>query len=125
MLIERKFDEISKLARNPELSNAEIKELYQNFDTIFLSIYPNFVEEFNSLLMPEERIVLKKGELLNTELRIYALVRLGLNESPKIARLLHCSVRTVYNTRQRIRNKALIPKESFAETVRNLSKEVD
>jgi len=125
LLIERKFDEISKLARNPELSNAEIKELYHNFDTIFLSIYPNFVEDFNSLLMPEERIILKKGELLNTELRIYALVRLGLNESPKIARLLHCSVRTVYNTRQRIRNKSKIPKEFFAETVRNLSKEVD
>lgn len=125
LLIERKFDEIGKLVRNPELSNVEIKELYQNFDTIFLSIYPDFVEDFNSLLMPEERIVPKKGELLNTELRIYALVRLGLNESPKIAHLLHCSVRTVYNTRQRVRNKSQIPKESFAETVRNLSKEVN
>ena len=73
-------------------------------------------------LKPEEQIVLKEGELLNTELRIYALVRLGINDSVKIAEFLHCSPQTVYNNRLKVRNKAVIPKEKFAETVRLLGK---
>ena len=80
------------------------------------------VEDFNSLLRPEERIVLKEGELLNTELRIYALVRLGISDSVKIAEFLHCSPQTVYNNRLKTRNKAVIPKEKFADTVRSLGK---
>lgn len=122
MLMARRYDELKELTKNPELSNPEIKELYQNFDKVFLGIYPDFVKDFNTLLRPEEHIVLKKGEQLNTELRIYALVRLGLNDSTKIAQFLHCSVRTVYNTRQRIRNKAIIPREDFANAVKSLGK---
>lgn len=122
MLMARRYDELKELTKNPELSNSEIKELYQNFDKVFLGIYPDFVKDFNTLLRPEEQIVLKKGEQLNTELRIYALVRLGLNDSTKIAQFLHCSVRTVYNTRQRIRNKAIISKEGFANAVKSLGK---
>lgn len=122
MLMARRYDELKELTKNPELSNPEIKELYQNFDKVFLGIYPDFVKDFNTLLRPEEHIVLKKGEQLNTELRIYALVRLGLNDSTKIALFLHCSVRTVYNTRQRIRNKAIIPREDFANAVKSLGK---
>ena len=95
---------------------------YKNFDAIFLHVYPSFVSDFNELLLPEERIVLKEGELLNTELRIYALVRLGINDSVKIAELLHCSPQTVYNNRLKVRNKASVPKEQFAETVRLLGK---
>lgn len=64
----------------------------------------------------------KEGELLNTELRIYALVRLGINDSIKIAEFLHCSPQTVYNYRLKTRNKAIIPKEEFADTVRSLGK---
>lgn len=122
MLIAHRYEELKEMTKNPELSAPEIKELYKNFDKIFLGIYPDFVSDFNTLLRPEEQIVLKKGEQLNTELRIYALVRLGLNDSTKIAQFLHCSVRTVYNTRQRIRNKAKVPKDKFAETVKSLGK---
>ena len=64
----------------------------------------------------------RKGELMTTELRIYALVRLGVNDSVKIARFLHCSPQTVYNTRLRTRNKAVVPREEFAEAVMNLGK---
>ena len=99
-----------------------LKEFYHSFDAIFLHVYPDFVEDFNSLLRPEERIVLKEGELLNTELRIYALVRLGISDSVKIAEFLHCSPQTVYNNRLKTRNKAVIPKEKFADTVRSLGK---
>lgn len=122
MIIAGRLDEVRDITKSTELSTSEIKELYAIFDEIFLKIYPDFVADFNTLLRPEEQIHLRKGELLNTELRIYALVRLGISDSVKIAKFLHCSVQTVYNTRQRVRNKAIIPKERFAETVKSLGK---
>lgn len=124
MIMAGRFDEVRELTKSPELSHSELKELYANFDRIFLQIYPEFIADFNSLLRPEEEIRLKKGELLNTELRIYALVRLGLNDSVKISNFLHCSVQTVYNTRLRIRNKARVPREEFAARVRSLGKAI-
>lgn len=122
MIAERKFEDLARAAKNQELSQAEIKELYTAFDSIFLQMYPNFPQEFNNLMRPDERTELKKAGTLNTELRIYALVRLGLNDSVKIASFLHVSVQTVYNTRQRARNKALIPGNEFAAAVQNLGK---
>lgn len=118
----KQIDEAKALTDTPTMAHNELKEFYRNFDAIFLHVYPDFVNDFNALLRPEEQIVLKKGELLNTELRIYALVRLGINDSVKIAEFLHCSPQTVYNNRLRVRNKAIIPKEKFAETVRSLGK---
>ena len=116
------IDDIKSLASNTSMTQNELKEFYHSFDTIFLHVYPDFVDDFNSLLRPEDRVVPKEGELLNTELRIYALVRLGINDSVKIAEFLHCSPQTVYNNRLRTRNKAVIPKEEFAERVRSLGK---
>ena len=122
MIVAKRFDEVRELTKTPELSHGELKELYSNFDKIFLKVYPGFVDDFNELLRPDQRIKLKKGELLNTELRIYALVRLGINDSIKISKFLHCSVQTVYNTRQRTRNKSDIPNDKFAEAVQTLGK---
>lgn len=122
LLVDKKFDKVLDIVKSPELSYDEIKELYETFDEIFLNIYPDFVEDFNSLLRPEERIKLRNPRKLTTELRIYALVRLGLNDSVKIAKFLHCSVQTVYNTRQRTRSKATGSREKFAEAVRCLGK---
>ena len=116
------IDDIKLLTSSTTIVQNELKEFYHSFDAIFLHVYPDFVEDFNSLLRPEERIVLKEGELLNTELRIYALVRLGISDSVKIAEFLHCSPQTVYNNRLKTRNKAVIPKEKFADTVRSLGK---
>ena len=115
-------DEVKNITSSTTFVQSELKEFYNSFDAIFLHVYPDFVDDFNSLLRPEERVVLKDGELLNTELRIYALVRLGINDSVKIAEFLHCSPQTVYNNRLKTRNKALIPKEEFANTVRSLGK---
>lgn len=122
MIVAKRFDDVRELTKSPELSQSEIKELYANFDEIFLKVYPDFVKDFNTLLLPDEQIVLKQGERMNTELRIYALVRLGINDSVKISKFLHISTQTVYNARQRIRNKAIVPREKFAETVRSLGK---
>lgn len=116
------FEEIRNLTSSSIMVQNELKEFYHNFDAIFLHIYPDFVNDFNNLLKPEEQITVKEGELLNTELRIYALVRLGIHDSVKIADFLHCSPQTVYNNRLKTRNKANIPKEEFAETIKSLGK---
>lgn len=100
----------------------ELKEFYHSFDSVFLRIYPDFVHDFNNLLRPEEQIVMKEGELLNTDLRIYALVRLGINDSVKIAEFLHYSPQTVYNNRLKMRSRAKVPKEEFVEHVKSLGK---
>lgn len=122
LLTARDFEKALRLVKSPELSYSEIKELCATFDEIFLKIYPDFVNDFNTLLKPEERITLKTPGKLNTELRIYALVRLGMNDSVKIAKFLHCSVQTVYNTRQRTRNKAIVERDGFAAAVMALGK---
>lgn len=114
-------DEVRLITESSIVKN-ELKEFYQSFDTIFLHIYPDFIQDFNRLLRPEEQIILKEGELLNTELRIYALVRLGINDSTKIAEFLHCSLQTVYNNRLKMRNRANMRREEFAERVKSLGK---
>lgn len=116
------LDDIRKMTSNSMMVQQELKDFYHNFDTIFLHVYPDFVTDFNRLLRPEEQITVKEGELLNTELRIYALVRLGIQDSVKIADFLHCSAQTVYNNRVRTRNRARIPKEEFLEAVKELGK---
>lgn len=95
----------------------EVKQFYENFDDTFLKIYPDFVPRFNALLMESEQILLKKGELLNTELRIFALIRLGITDSSKIAKLLRYSVNTIYNYRVKVKNKAVVPRDNFEEYV--------
>ena len=109
-------EDLYKQTNSASFVHDELKDFYRSFDTIFLSLYPNFVEEFNSLLHPDEQIFAKDGELLSPELRIYALVRLGINDSVKIASFLHYSSQTVYNYRLKVRNKA-ISKDGFLDGV--------
>ena len=116
------IEDVKAMTDSSATASNELKEFYQNFDTIFLHLYPDFVGDFNALLLPEERIEQKEGELLNTELRIHALIRLGITDSVKIADFLHCSAQTVYNNRLRTRNKSIIPKEDFINAVKKLGK---
>lgn len=116
------IEDVKAMTDSSATASNELKEFYQNFDTIFLHLYPDFVGDFNALLLPEERIELKEGELLNTELRIHALIRLGITDSVKIADFLHCSAQTVYNNRLRTQNKSIIPKEDFINAVKKLGK---
>jgi type II secretory pathway pseudopilin PulG len=97
-------------------ASGNIKEFQETFDKIFLSIFPDFVDEFNELLRPEERIKIDKGTL-NNELRIYALVRLGINNSIKIATILHISSQTVYNSRMKMRSKATPSTKKLSQRV--------
>ncbi len=97
-------------------TSGNIKEFQETFDKIFLSIFPDFVDEFNELLRPEEKIRIDKGAL-NNELRIYALVRLGINNSIKIATILHISSQTVYNSRMKMRSKATPSTKKLSQRV--------
>lgn len=115
--VEKKLDELYRMLKSSEMIDNELKELFENFDNIFLHLYPNFVEELNLLLIEEERFELKQNELLNTELRIFALIRLGITDSSKIASFLHYSANTIYNYRTRVRNKAAVPREEFESLV--------
>jgi hypothetical protein len=110
-------DDLYRITRSSSLVADEMKEFNKNFDTVFLNLYPDFVREFNSLLQDGEQITLKEGELLTPELRIFALIRLGINDSVKIASFLRYSVQTVYNYRLKTRNKAAVPKEEFSTAV--------
>lgn len=97
---------------------AELASFYKTFDNAFLQLYPDFVEKFNALLKPEARIELKKDESLNTELRIFALIKLGITQSSHIASLLRYSVNTIYNYRAQIKNAAIQGKDSFEESIK-------
>ncbi len=112
--------ELFKMTRSQEALDKELQELLVNFDTAFLHLFPDFVKKFNALLQEEEQIVLKKGELLNTELRIFALIRLGINDSSQIAEFLRYSVNTIYNYRAKVKNKAAVSREDFEEIVRTI-----
>lgn len=115
-----KFDQLLQELKSTDLAANELVELYRNFDTIFLNLYPTFVSEFNSLLLPDEQILPKAGELLNNELRIFALVRLGIVDSVKIAGFLRYSLRTVYNYRTKIRQKAKHSRDEFEALVKQI-----
>ena len=103
-----------------EQYESELKNFYKTFDRSFLSLYPTFVEEFNALLSEDSRVVLKDGELLNTELRIFALIKLGITQSSHIASLLRYSVNTIYNYRAQVKNAALTSRENFEENVQKI-----
>jgi len=116
----KQFDELNKELKSQDFIKTELDDLYHNFDVIFLNLYPTFIQEFNKLLKPEERLTLKQDELLNSELRIFALIRLGISDSTKIARFLRYSLRTVYNYRVKVRNKVLGTKEDFDEQIKEI-----
>ena len=98
----------------------ELQTFYRTFDTTFLALYPNYIEDFNALLREDARVYPKKGELLCTELRIFALIRLGIEDSVRIASLLHYSVSTIYNYKVKVKNGALGDRETFEERVKTI-----
>lgn len=115
-----KYNEILTEVSSTEYIDTELKSFYEMFDKAFLQLYPNFVEEFNELLKPDKRIILNKDERMNTELRIFALIRLGITESSRIAALLRYSANTIYNYRARVKNCALDSREEFEEKIKTI-----
>ena len=106
------LDKLSAMVNDKKNEEMDLNELYHNFDQAFLRIYPNFVEEVNNLLRKEEKYNLKLGTL-NTELRIFALIRLGINDTNQISEFLRYSLRTIYNYRSKVKAKSVIENDEF------------
>lgn len=121
-LSQGKSAELERELSSSSIMDEELQNFYDMFDNAFLNLYPNFVEEFNALLKPDTQIELKRGERLNTELRIFALIRLGICDSSRIAALLRYSVNTIYNYRARTKNNALSNRDTFEERVKTIGK---
>lgn len=100
-------DELYRMTKSGKFVEEQSAEFYEVFDNAFLHIYPTFVAEVNSLLRPDARIELKPGELLNTDLRILAFMRLGIEESSRIAQILNYSLNTIYAYRNRLKSRAI------------------
>ena len=114
--------ELYKNIKSSKFIEGELKEFYTNFDNTFLQLFPTFVEDFNALLADDEQISLKAGERMNTELRIFALIRLGITDSVKIAQFLRYSVTTIYNYRTKVRNKAAGDRDLLEQEVMTIGK---
>lgn len=115
-------EELYKNIKSSKFIEGELKEFYTNFDNTFLQLFPTFVEDFNALLADDEQISLKAGERMNTELRIFALIRLGITDSVKIAQFLRYSVTTIYNYRTKVRNKAAGDRDLLEQKVMTIGK---
>jgi cell division protein FtsB len=109
--------EVLKITRSQDILEKEFEELYANFDRAFLQIFPDFISKVNDLLHEEDKIVLKRGELFTTELRILALIRLGIHDSQQIADFLRYSVNTIYNYRAKIKNRASVVRNDFESLI--------
>ena len=116
----KELEDLFRLSKSTELKEKELEELYQNFDSVFLHLFPNFVNDFNALLQNDMQVHPKEENRLTTEIRIFALIRLGIEDSSKIAEFLHYSVNTIYNYRARIKNGALDNRESFERRIKQL-----
>lgn len=114
-----KSDDLLKLTKTGKLVEEQSKEFYEVFDDAFLNIYPSFVEDVNTLLEPDKQLVLREGEKLNTDLRILALMRLGIDDTSRIAQMLNYSVYTIYTYRNKFKSRA-INRDSFEADVMNI-----
>ena len=116
----KELEDLFRISKSTELKEKELEELFLNFDSVFLHLFPNFVNDFNALLLPEVRVQPKEENRLTTEIRIFALIRLGIEDSSKIAEFLHYSVNTIYNYRARIKNGAIGNREQFERQIKTL-----
>ena len=112
--------DVLRMTSSDQLKEDELKELFDHFDTIFLRLFPTFVEDFNALLKPGEAIIPPEKHHLNTDLRIFALIRLGIEESSKIAEFLRYSPNSIYAYRARIKSKAVGNREEFEKQVKEI-----
>jgi len=114
---DKKMAELYTELKSSSSLNESIRLFYQNFDTAFLNIYPNFIKEVNSLMANGNQFEVDGGQKLTTELRILALIRLGINDNQKIADILRSSITTIYTYRSKIKSRAL-SKDTFEDEIR-------
>ncbi|WP_210513917.1 DUF6377 domain-containing protein [Hymenobacter terricola] len=116
LLSSKQYAGVQKLVDGVNIKT-ERNELLKGFDTVFLRLFPNFITQFNTLFREEDRIHLPEDQLLTTELRIFALIRLGIDDSEQISRMLGYSINTIYTYKTRVKNRSLLPNEEFETRV--------
>lgn len=113
---EKRYEEVM-LILNRLNTNFERENLSHSFDKVFLNLFPNFIDDFNGLFDADHQICLREEHLLNTELRIFALIRLGIDENETIAKILNYSVNTIYTYKTKVKNRSFVPNEEFEERI--------
>ena len=117
------LDALLKMLRSPAFADTEFKNYFQEFDNSIIKLYPTFVEDVNKLMKEDCRFAVKKNGTLCTELRILALIRMGITDSPKIAKVLNIAVYTAYCYRHRMRRDSLYSAEEFEKLIREIGLE--
>ena len=112
---------MQKELRSTDIIDKELSDFYAQFDATFLDLFPDFISQLNSLMKPDRQIETKDG-LLTTELRVCALIRLGVTDSVKISEFLRRSVSTIYNYRVKMRNSATNGREDFENEIMKIGK---
>ncbi len=120
MVKSHQYQELYDLTKSTEVKEQELDELYSNFDKVFLHLFPDFVDNLNSLLKDEYKIHLADPSKLSALVRVFALIRLGIDDSTKIAEFLHYAVNTIYNYRAKLRNGAIGDRNEFEKKVKEL-----
>lgn len=117
----RQYDDIRKAMRENN-TNDERDSMYAAFDATFIRLFPTFVDEYNALFLPEDHKLPAKGQMLTPEMRIFAIMRLGITSSEKIGRFLNYSVHTINTYKTRVKNKAIISNEEFEARIMNIAR---
>lgn len=120
MVKNHQYNELYSMTKSSEVKEQELEELYTNFDKVFLHLFPNFVEDLNGLLKEDYQIHLSSPNKLSAMVRVFALIRLGIDDSTKIAEFLHYAINTIYNYRAKLRNGAINDRNEFEKKVREL-----
>jgi hypothetical protein len=115
-LSSKRYDDAQAAVKNLNLEN-ERHQLFDTFDKVFLRLFPDFISKFNALFHDGEEIVIPEGQLLSTEHRIFALIRMGIHDNDRIAKLLGYSVNTIYSYKNRIKNRSFIPNDEFEDHI--------
>jgi hypothetical protein len=115
-LSSKRYEDAQAAVKNLNLEN-ERQQLFHTFDKVFLRLFPDFIKEFNSLFNDGEEILITEGQLLSTEHRIFALIRMGIHDNDRIAKLLGYSVNTIYSYKNRIKNRSFIANDEFEDRI--------
>lgn len=118
-LINRRYDELRFIVDNINLKR-ERENLSYSFDKVFLRLFPDFIQQYNSMFKPEDRVQVKDEPVLNTEMRIFALIRMGIDDPEKIAKILGYSVNTIYAYKTRVKSKSIVPNDHFEEMIKEI-----
>jgi hypothetical protein len=115
-LSSKRYEDAQTAVKSLNLEN-ERQQLFHTFDRVFLRIFPDFINKFNALFHPGDEISIPEGQALGTEHRIFALIRMGIHDNDRIAKLLGYSVNTIYAYKNRIKTRSFIPNDDFEDHI--------